>query len=70
MTRQHRLNLESLLPTSGRGSADGEPLVAPIVQSTTFCRDGIASEAAHAYSRQSNPTVAALERALGALEEA
>jgi cystathionine beta-lyase/cystathionine gamma-synthase len=74
MTRnQHdaaRARLETLLPHAGRGSRDGEPLVPGIVQSTTFCRDGLSSHPAHAYSRQSNPTVAALEEALGELENA
>ncbi len=54
----------------GIGSFDGEPLVTPLVQSTTFCRDTVGSNAPHQYSRVSNPTVAALERALGALENA
>lgn len=49
---------------------DGNPLVTPLVQSTTFCRDGVGSTATHQYSRCSNPTVAALELALGALERA
>lgn len=59
-----------LCPQGGQGSHDGEPLVLPIVQSTTFCRDGLASRAEHRYSRESNPTVAALEQALAALEGA
>ena len=61
---------DTLCPGFGQGGADGEPLVAPIVQSTTFCRDGIDSTAPHQYSRVSNPTVAALETALGRLEDA
>ena len=65
-----RERLEALLPHAGQGSRDGEPLVAALHQSTTFCRDGLTSEATHAYSRQSNPTVAALERVLGELEAA
>lgn len=55
---------------AGLGHGDGQPLVTPIVQSTTFCRDGIGSTATHQYSRVSNPTVAALEIALGRLEDA
>lgn len=55
---------------AGQGSGDGSPLVAPLVQSTTYCRDGIDSTAPHAYSRVSNPTVDALERTLGRLENA
>lgn len=55
---------------AGVGHGDGNPLVAPLVPSTTFCRDGIGSDCEHQYSRVSNPTVAALEAALGALEGA
>jgi len=62
--------LETLCARAGQGERDGDPLVTPIVQSTTFCREGIDSSAPHQYSRVSNPTVAALERALGALEDA
>ncbi len=47
---------------------DGEPLVPPLVASTTFVREGVDSESEHQYSRVSNPTVAALERSLGKLE--
>lgn len=61
---------ETLCAHAGQGEADGQPLVTPIVQSTTFCRDGVASQSQHAYSRCSNPTVAALEQALGRLEQA
>ncbi|MFG0305072.1 MAG: trans-sulfuration enzyme family protein [Phycisphaerales bacterium JB040] len=49
-------------------SGDGAPLVTPIVQSTTYCRDGVGSDATHQYSRCSNPTVSALEHALSVLE--
>ncbi len=55
---------------AGIGLADGDPLVTPLVQSTTFCRDGVGSQAVHQYSRVSNPTVAQLEKALGDLEGA
>jgi len=54
----------------GRGRGDGEPLVPAIVQSTTYARDGLSSTAEHCYSRVSNPTVSALETALGNLEDA
>ncbi len=60
----------ALCPSVGRGVGDGDALTAPIVQSTTFCRDGVGSDPTHQYSRVSNPTVATLERALGALEDA
>src|SRR5262249_40619260 len=55
---------------AGQARLDGEPLVAPLVQSTSFGRAGLQSRAEHAYSRVSNPTVAALERTLGELEDA
>jgi cystathionine beta-lyase/cystathionine gamma-synthase len=55
---------------AGQQTGDGQPLVTPIVQSTTYARDGIDSAAPHAYSRVSNPTVAALESTLGRLENA
>jgi cystathionine beta-lyase/cystathionine gamma-synthase len=71
MTRSsYPLSPDTLCPRAGIGQFDGNPLEAPIVQSTTFCKAGIASQAAHAYSRVSNPTVSALETALGQLEEA
>ena len=63
-------SVETLCARAGQEGRDGEPLVHPIVQSTSFGRDGLASRAEHCYSRVSNPTVAALERALGALEDA
>ncbi|MGD1916131.1 MAG: trans-sulfuration enzyme family protein [Phycisphaerales bacterium] len=59
-----------LCPSIGRGRRDGDPLTVSIAQSTTFCRDGVGSDPAHQYSRVSNPTVAALEDALGQLEHA
>ncbi len=49
--------------------ASGDPLVQPLVQSTTFCQGGMGT-GGHAYSRVSNPTVDALETALGSLEDA
>ena len=70
MTHPARLRLETLCPHAGQGFEDGEPLVAPIAQSTTFCRSGLSSRADHRYSRESNPTVATLEGALGELESA
>jgi cystathionine beta-lyase/cystathionine gamma-synthase len=45
-------------------------LCPPIAQSVTFARDSLDQAGGHAYSRVSNPTVDALERALGALERA
>lgn len=46
------------------------PLVAPVVQSTTFHRSSVDEQGGHAYSRVSNPTVDELEQALGNLEDA
>ncbi len=69
-THTTRARLEALLPHAGQGTLDGEPLIPGIAQTTTFCREGIESRSAHAYSRQSNPTVSALERTLGSLENA
>ena len=60
----------TLCVRAGQGKSDGEPLVLPIVQSTTFFQEGLESQAKHRYSRESNPTVAALEQALGDLEDA
>ena len=60
----------ALCPSAGAGRKDGEPLLTPIVQSTTFCREGVESEAQHRYGRESNPTVAVLEEVLGTLENA
>lgn len=64
-------DIDTICTSAGRtggSGGDGDPLVAPLVQSTTYCRDGIASRATHAYSRVSNPTVAQLEATLGAIE--
>jgi len=75
-------SLDTLCPGLGRGhdpnagselraaSPAIDPLVAPLVLSTTFCRERPADEPQHAYSRVSNPTVSALEDALGRLEDA
>lgn len=45
-------------------------LSTPIVQSSTFVNEAVGVNKGHAYSRVSNPTVAALEHQLGALEDA
>lgn len=68
--RPSALDLSTLCAQAGRGERDGEPLVTPIVQSTSYARAGLESTAEHCYSRVSNPTVAALERALARLEDA
>ncbi|HVQ27273.1 MAG TPA: PLP-dependent transferase [Planctomycetota bacterium] len=61
---------ETLCAGGGPRGRDGDPLVFPIVQSTSFARDGLESRAEFAYSRVGNPTVTALERTFGELEEA
>lgn len=72
--RHHRFDgvadPDTLCAGLGRGIHDGDPLVGALVQSTTFARDRVGSDATHQYSRVSNPTVGALESALGALEDA
>ncbi len=45
-------------------------LVPPIVASTAFARSEIGADGGYAYSRVANPTVSALEAALGELEDA
>ncbi|MEO1007192.1 MAG: aminotransferase class I/II-fold pyridoxal phosphate-dependent enzyme [Planctomycetota bacterium] len=60
----------ALCPGVGHGPADGDPLVAPLVQSTTYGRSRVGTDPEHQYSRVSNPTVATLEQALGRLEHA
>ncbi len=45
-------------------------ILTPIYQTTTYRQAGVGGDPAYAYSRVSNPTVAALERNLGALERA
>ncbi|MGK0481275.1 MAG: cystathionine beta-lyase/cystathionine gamma-synthase [Planctomycetota bacterium] len=45
-------------------------VVAPIHQTTTFAQAGLGGDLGFTYSRAGNPTVAALEEALGALENA
>ena len=45
-------------------------ILTPIVQSTTFVQDGVGGDKGYSYSRCSNPTVSALEKVIGALEDA
>ncbi len=45
-------------------------VLTPICQSTTYAQDTLGADVVHTYSRASNPTVSALEEALGALEDA
>ncbi len=65
-----QLSPESICLSRGHAIEDGQPLVSPLVQSTTFCRSQVGSDPDHQYSRVSNPSVAALESILGNLEEA
>jgi cystathionine beta-lyase/cystathionine gamma-synthase len=70
MSREAKNAPETVCVRSARGRGDGASLVPPLVQSTTFVREGLESRAVHRYSRESNPTVAALEAALADLEGA
>lgn len=45
-------------------------ILTPICQSTTYVQSAVGVHKGHTYSRASNPTVSALERVLGALEDA
>lgn len=63
-------SIESRCCRAGSGRIDGQPLVAPLVQSTSFGLDDVDSRAPHRYARVSNPTVSALEEVLGDLEAA
>ncbi|MBL0927879.1 MAG: aminotransferase class I/II-fold pyridoxal phosphate-dependent enzyme [Phycisphaerales bacterium] len=55
-----------------RGGREADPssgaILTPIVQSTTYVQEGVGRHKGYTYSRASNPTVAALERALAAFE--
>jgi cystathionine beta-lyase/cystathionine gamma-synthase len=54
-----------LSPDSATGA-----ILTPIYQSTTFVQEAVGRHKGFTYSRAANPTVDALERALGALEDA
>jgi len=45
-------------------------ILTPIYQSTTYVQEAVGEHKGFTYSRAANPTVSALERALGALEDA
>src|SRR5258708_19794858 len=45
-------------------------ILTPIYQSTTFVQEAVGKHKGFTYSRAANPTVDALERALGSLENA
>lgn len=64
----------SLLTRAVHGGGETDPwcgaINTPLVQSTTYVQEAVGRTRGHAYSRVSNPTVDALERQLGALEDA
>ncbi len=45
-------------------------ILTPIYQTTTFAQEGVGRHKGYTYTRSANPTVTALERNLGALEDA
>src|SRR5256885_6361806 len=55
----------NLLPDSATGA-----ILTPIYQSTTYVQQAVGVHKGFTYSRAQNPTVDALERSLGALEDA
>ncbi len=55
----------ALVPDATTGA-----ILPSICQSTTYVQSGVGEHLGHTYSRASNPTVSALELALGSLEEA
>jgi cystathionine beta-lyase/cystathionine gamma-synthase len=67
-------SLDSLSTVCIRGGQRPDPttgaILTPIVQSTTFVQPGVNEHKGFTYSRAANPTVDALERALGAIEDA
>jgi cystathionine beta-lyase/cystathionine gamma-synthase len=66
-------DLDSHLTSAVHGGLHSDPatgaLLTPIYQSTTYRQDAVGVHKGHTYSRASNPTVSALEEALGALED-
>ncbi|HEY3989415.1 MAG TPA: PLP-dependent aspartate aminotransferase family protein [Acidobacteriaceae bacterium] len=68
-----RFDLDSHLTSAVHGGLHADPatgaLVTPIYQSTTYRQDAVGVHKGHTYSRASNPTVSALEEALGVLED-
>jgi cystathionine beta-lyase/cystathionine gamma-synthase len=55
-------------PLGGGADGDTGALLTPIHQTTTYAQDALGQHKGHTYSRASNPTVAALEERLAALE--
>ena len=66
-------DLSSALTTAVRGGLQADPatgaLLTPIYQSTTYRQEAVGVHKGFTYSRAANPTVSALEAALGALED-
>ncbi|MGI8770912.1 MAG: trans-sulfuration enzyme family protein [Acidobacteriaceae bacterium] len=66
-------DLSSTLTTAVRGGLQADPatgaLLTPIYQSTTYRQEAVGVHKGFTYSRAANPTVSALEAALGALED-
>ncbi len=70
-TPTNSLGLSSLAIHGGPGpDPTTGALLAPICQSTTFSQAGVGQDKGYTYTRTGNPTVAALEQALGRLEDA
>jgi len=69
MSRQFGFSTDSIRGGQGADPVSGA-IVPPICQSTTFVQAGVGQEQVHTYSRQSNPTVSALEARLGVLDDA
>jgi cystathionine beta-lyase/cystathionine gamma-synthase len=68
-----RFDLDSHLTGAVHGGLHADPatgaILTPIYQSTTYRQDAVGVHKGHTYSRASNPTVSALEEALGVLED-
>ncbi|HXP07420.1 MAG TPA: PLP-dependent transferase, partial [Acidobacteriaceae bacterium] len=66
-------DLDSHLTSAVHGGLHADPatgaVLTPIYQSTTYRQDAVGVHKGHTYSRASNPTVSALEEALGSLED-
>lgn len=66
-------DLSSALTAAVRGGLQADPatgaLLTPIYQSTTYRQEAVGVHKGFTYSRAANPTVSALEAALGALED-
>jgi cystathionine beta-lyase/cystathionine gamma-synthase len=69
LSSDNNLQLSTLAIHGGRApDAHAEAVVFPIFQTATFGQEEVGVTKGHSYSRVSNPTVDALEQALGALE--